>query len=144
MKAEYRDLRLKQLTKTFNAFQSAGQLPRPKLGWFRAVREALGLSQQHVAKTMHLAQQNIAAFEKAEAEDRITLGNLRRVADAMGCELVYAIVPKPEIIDELFQRPHREAVKRVRSVEHTMALEDQASGNVDELIDEETKRNKKQ
>jgi predicted DNA-binding mobile mystery protein A len=143
MKTEYRDLRLKQLVKTFTAFQQAGEIPRPRSGWFRAVREALGISQKQIAKTMHLAQQNIAAFEKAEAEDRITLGNLRRVADAMDCQLIYTIIPKPETFDELLQRPRQEATKRVNSVEHTMALEDQATGNVDELIDEETKRIKK-
>ena len=35
------------------------------------------------------------SFEQAEADDRITLASLRRTADAMGCELVYALVPRP-------------------------------------------------
>jgi hypothetical protein len=90
---------------------------------------------------MQLAQQNIAAFEKAESSDRITLQNLRRVAEAMGCELVYAIVPKSGSIQELAEsRARAEATKRVLSVRRTMVLEDQASGDVNELIDKETKR----
>ena len=141
MRHEYRDLRLKQLTLALSAFRDATQVPRPRLGWLRAIREALGISQKQIAKTMRLAQQNLAAFEKAESDDRITLGNLRRVAEAMGCELVYAIVPKSGSIEELAeQRARDEATKRVLSVHRTMALEDQASGDVKESIDKETKR----
>jgi predicted DNA-binding mobile mystery protein A len=141
MKYEFRDLRLKQLAATLEKFPTAKQAPRPVRGWLRAVREALGVSQQEVAIAAKVRRQSIIGFEKAEAGDRITLRNLRRVADAMGCELVYAIVPKSGSIQELAeQRVRSEATKRVLSVEHTMALEDQASGGVKELIDKETKR----
>ena len=141
MKPEYRDLRLKQLAATLDKFTDAKQTARPVRGWLRAVREALGVSQQEVATAAKVKRQSVIGFEEAEASDRITLHNLRRVADAMGCELVYAIVPKSGSIQELAeQRTRSEAAKRVLSVEHTMALEDQASGGVKELIDKETKR----
>jgi predicted DNA-binding mobile mystery protein A len=144
MKTEYRHLRLKQLATALSTFEDAKQTPRPRDGWLRAVREALGVSQLKVAKSLHIRQQSIVSFEKAEAEDRITLRNLRRVAEAMGCELVYAIVPKSGTIKDLAERRTRnEATKRVLSVEHSMALEDQAAGGVDDLIDEETKRTAK-
>jgi predicted DNA-binding mobile mystery protein A len=141
MKPEYRDLRLKQLTATLDMFTNAKQTARPLRGWLRAVREALGVSQQEVAIAANVKRQSIIGFEEAEARDRITLRNLRRVADAMGCELVYAIVPKSGSIQELAeQRTRSEATNRVLAVEHTMALEGQASGGVKELIDKETKR----
>jgi predicted DNA-binding mobile mystery protein A len=141
MKPEYRDLRLKQLTTVLAAFDKAKQTPRPQRGWLHAVRQALGMSRQQAAESIRVTQQSITDFERAEANDRITLRSLRRVAEAMGCELVYAIVPKSgTIVDLAEKRARDEASKRVRSVEHTMALEDQASGNVDEAIAEETKR----
>jgi predicted DNA-binding mobile mystery protein A len=141
MRPEFRELRLKQLAATLDNFRDAKQTARPVRGWLRAVREALGVSQQEVATTAKVKRQSIIGFEKAEAGDRITLRNLRRVADAMGCELIYAIVPKSGSIQELAeQRTRSEATKRVLSVEHTMALEGQASGGVKELIDKETKR----
>jgi predicted DNA-binding mobile mystery protein A len=141
MKPEYRNLRLKQLADTLDKFTDAKQTARPGRGWLRAVREALGVSQQEVAIASKVKRQSIIGFEKAEASDRITLRNLRRVADAMGCELVYAIVPKAGSIEELAeQRTRSEATRRVLSVEQTMALEDQASGGVKELIDNETRR----
>ena len=80
-------------------------------------------------------------FENAEAEDRITLQSLRRVAAALDCNLVYALVPKAGSILELEERRTREdAARDVLDVEHTMALEDQATGNISKLIDDETHR----
>jgi predicted DNA-binding mobile mystery protein A len=141
MKNEYRNLRLKQLAKALSTFDNAKQTPRPSGGWLRAIREALGVPQTKIANVMHVKQQSIVSFEKAEADDRITISNLRRVAEAMGCELVYAIVPKSGSIQELAEsRARAEATKRVLSVHRTMALEDQASGDVKEMIDKETKR----
>lgn len=88
-----------------------------------------------------MTRQRIQRFEKAEANERITLRTLRRVAEAMDCDLVYAIVPKSGSIQQLAEaRARAEATKRVLSVEHTMALEEQASGSVQQLIDEETDR----
>jgi predicted DNA-binding mobile mystery protein A len=141
MRVEYRGLRLEQLTTALSAFDKAKQTLRPRLGWLRAVREALGFSQQQIAKMMKVSQQAIVSFEKAETANRITLQNLRRFAEAMDCELVYAIVPKSGSLQDYAEHGARnEATNRVLRVERTMALEDQASGNVKELIDKETKR----
>jgi hypothetical protein len=63
------------------------------------------------------------------------------VAAAMDCELVYAIVPKSGTITELAERGARaQAAEDVLDVENSMALENQATGNVKELIEKETKR----
>lgn len=141
MRPEYREMRLKQLSSSLAAFEEAKATARPQRGWLRAVREALGLTLDQIGRATGVARQHVQSFENAEANDRITLRNLRRVAEAMGCKLVYAIIPKSGTIQELAEQPVRsEAARRVRSVEHTMALEDQAPGNVDEAIAEETKR----
>jgi predicted DNA-binding mobile mystery protein A len=141
MKTEFRDLRLSQLTRTLSAFEAAKQVARPQRGWLRAIREGLGLTLDNVGQKLGQSRRRIQEFEDAEAKDRITLHSLRRVADAMDCVLVYAIVPKSGTISDLVERRAREhAEEDVRDVEHTMALENQATGNVEELIDKETKR----
>jgi predicted DNA-binding mobile mystery protein A len=141
MKYEYRELRLNQLGAALAAFDGTRQVVRPHRGWLRAVRQALGLSRPQVAKAMGVKPQSIMDFEETEAHDRITLRNLRRLADAMDCELVYAIVPKSGTIRELAERRLRnEATERVRAVEHTMALENQATGNLEEKVKDEVKR----
>jgi predicted DNA-binding mobile mystery protein A len=72
----------------------ARNLPaRPSGGWIASVREALGLSLAEIGRRMRVARQNVQMFERAEANDRITLGTLRRVAGAMGCDLIYTFVP---------------------------------------------------
>src|SRR5947209_1465370 len=139
MSPPYRRLRLQQLSRSQTVFQAAKAEVRPQQGWLRAIREALGMSVAQVAQRMGVTRGRILEFEKAEADDRITLGSLKRVAEAMNCEVIYSIVPKSGTFTELAeQRAREEASKRVLSVEHNMALENQAAGNVNELIEDET------
>ena len=139
MKPEFRKLRLSQLDRSLETVRSF--LPRPPGGWIASVREALGLSQRQVGKRMQVSGQAIQQFEKAEADDRITLRALRRLAGTMGCELVYLLVPKSGSFAELAAQPTREQTARdVKSVVHTMALEDQKPGNTNQLIEDEAER----
>lgn len=47
-----------------------------------------------LGERMKIAQPTVTELEKAEVESRITLGSLERAAEAMGCTLVYALVPR--------------------------------------------------
>jgi predicted DNA-binding mobile mystery protein A len=139
MKREFRRLRLSQFDRSLELVRSLP--PRPSGGWVASVREALGLSQRHIGKKMHASGQAVQQFEKAEAADRITLRALRRVAGAMGCELVYILVPKSGSFAKLAEEPTREqAAHDVKSVVHTMALEDQKPENTNQLIEDEAQR----
>jgi predicted DNA-binding mobile mystery protein A len=141
MRNEFRSLRLKQLDRTLKPFRAAAKNPRPQKGWLRAIREAAGISASEVARTLKTSRQLPIQLEKAEAEDRITLKSLRAAANALGCELVYALVPKANTLHELVEERVRvQAKKHVLGVEHSMALEDQAVGRVDEAVEAETKR----
>jgi predicted DNA-binding mobile mystery protein A len=94
-----------------------------------------------MAKRLRKAPSVAAHLEKSETDYRITLGSLRDAADALGCQLVYALVPKKGSIQELAEaRARTKASENVRAVEHSMALEDQAVGGVPEKIEEETRR----
>src|SRR5262249_47392206 len=114
---------------------------RPADGWIASIREALGLTLGQIADKLRVSRQAVQQFESAEADDRITLGALRRVAEAMGCDLVYALVPKTGSFAELAALPTRELAERdVKRVVHTMALEDQKPGNSKELVEDEALR----
>ena len=139
MKSEFRNLRLSQLDRSLAGVRSVP--PRPSSGWLASVREALGLSLESVGRRLSTARQAIQRLEKYEASDRITLRNLRRVAEAMDCEVVYAIVPKSGTFAELAEKPARDqALRDVESVVHTMALEDQKPQNTKQLIEDEAQR----
>jgi predicted DNA-binding mobile mystery protein A len=139
MKPEFRQLRLSQLDR---ALPVARELPsRPAMGWLASVREALGLTLEEIGRRLHTSRQAVQQFEKSEAGDRITLGALRRVAEALGCELKYALVPKAGSFTELAEQPTRDRARRdVESVMHTMMLEDQKPENPAQLIEDEAQR----
>lgn len=75
---------------------SAGftRFPRPSAGWLKTVRDALGMTLSELAQRLKVTAPAVHSFERAETEDRITLGTLRRSAEAMDCDLVYILVPR--------------------------------------------------
>ena len=52
------------------------------------------MSSAQLAKRMNVSPQFVRKLEKGEADDTITLASLRRVADALECKVVYALVPE--------------------------------------------------
>jgi len=69
----------------------------------------------------------VLRLETSEADDTITLGSLRRAAEALGCELQYALVPKQTIAQAMEAQANKVARERMATVAHTMALEAQAT-----------------
>jgi predicted DNA-binding mobile mystery protein A len=74
--------------------QSLRGVERPAAGWLRAIRLASGVSAGELGRRLGVSRQLPLQFERAEAADTITLKSLRAVAAALGCELVYALVPR--------------------------------------------------
>jgi predicted DNA-binding mobile mystery protein A len=141
MKSEFRELRVNQIDRSLKTFAGTQTVTRPQRGWLRSIREALGISMREVARKMRKTPQTVASFEKSEASDRITLQTLRHYAEAMDCELVYAVVPKFGSLKQVGEKRARQTAENdVRAVEHTMALEDQATNGVQDKIERETKR----
>lgn len=104
----------------------AAQLPsRPKYGWIRAIRGALRMSGTALARRLGVTESTVRKFEASEADDAITLATLRRVADAMGCELQYALVPKKPLEQALFHQARAIVAAELEPVRQTMALEGQ-------------------
>lgn len=143
MKENFRQLRAQQIDRTVHALRMI-QIPRPPKGWIRALREAMGVSSGELAKRLQANRSLASQQEKAEVDDRITLRSLRACADALDCDLVYALLPRGITIEEtLASRARAAASHTVRRVEHSMALEDQASGNVEQAIEAQTRRARK-
>jgi len=139
MNHEFRQLRLSQLDRHLSNARSLP--PRPSDGWIAAIREALGLTLGQVGQLIRVPRQNVQKFERAEANDRITLATLRRLAEAMGCDLIYMFVPKSGTFAELAEHRTREqATRDVKRVLQTMALEDQKPENAAQLIEDEVQR----
>jgi predicted DNA-binding mobile mystery protein A len=98
---------------------------RPPRGWLRAVRDALGLTTRQYAARLGVSQPQVVAYEKGEVEESISVANLRRAAEALDCELVYALVPRRPLTETLRKRAEQIADARLARMGHTMRLENQ-------------------
>lgn len=114
-----------QLDKRLNGLRLLTKATRPSRGWIRAVREALGMTTAQLAKRMDVRQPRIVELEKAEASGNITMRSLERAAEALGCQVVYALIPREPLTTTLEQRALQVAERQLSSVEQTMRLEAQ-------------------
>ena len=127
MKTRFKDLKQRQLDAGLAHWRSAALPSRPPSGWIKAIREALGMSSAHLAKRLNLVPSTVLRLETSEADDTITLASLRRVAEALNCELQYALVPKQSIAQTIETQANKIARERMAALTHTMALEAQAT-----------------
>ena len=115
-----------QLTDALRKYPTAHVASPPRNGWARAVREALGVTQAQLATRLGITRQSIQDLESAEASRRITLESLDRLASAMGCHVVYAVVPESGSLDDLRQRrASAVAEEMLKAANHSMSLEAQ-------------------
>jgi len=130
MKHLKREIIARELDKNITALKATHELTksRPSRGWLRAVRDALGLSQSAVAAKAGIKQQSLIKLEVRESKGTITLESLERAAGAMSCNVVYYLVPKPEIAGSFADlAAHFDPDGRQwRAAMHSMALEGQA------------------
>jgi predicted DNA-binding mobile mystery protein A len=124
----------------FNEWQQLRGLSRPPRGWIRAVREALGMSGAALAARLGTTAGAVTRLEQSEAADRIRLDTLRRAADALGCDLVYLLVPRRPLTAVVRERARELAHRQVVAIEQTMRLEGQATRATSEMEDQLTEQ----
>jgi predicted DNA-binding mobile mystery protein A len=106
----------------------------PPSGWIKAVRGALGINTRQLADLLDVEHSNISRLEKRESEGNATLEVINKVARAMDCKLVYAIVPNPPyttLENILDTKANDLAHKLNQDVEHSMQLEKQGTSPED-------------
>lgn len=106
----------------------------PHGGWIRNLREALGMSREQLATRLKITPQSLADIEAAEAEDRITLATLKRVAAALNADLRLAIVPALPLAEMLQKQARKVATEIVSETQASMALE--AQGNSKDFVNQ--------
>ena len=120
-----KELRLAQMDAVLQEAASHSLPPRPSAGWLRAIREALGMTSAVLAARLEITASGLRKLEQAEASDAITLSTLRRVAEALDCELRYALVPRRPLREMRRQQALRLAQQWQQRAGRTMALEAQ-------------------
>ena len=71
----------------------ADQVGRVNRFQLREIRLAQGLDQRELARTCDMSQQSLSQSEYRENDETISIGKLRKVARAMGFEVVYFLMP---------------------------------------------------
>jgi predicted DNA-binding mobile mystery protein A len=137
MKAK--ELRLLQMDAVLQDAASHPLPPRPPAGWLRSIREALGMTSAVLGERLGMTASGARKLEQAEAADAITLSTLRRVAEALDCELQYALVPRRPLRQMRWQQALRLAEQWQQRSSRTMALEAQPIASPSAAADERLK-----
>ncbi|MGA7711712.1 MAG: mobile mystery protein A [Rhizomicrobium sp.] len=119
---------LRHIDQRFPALRTLANSQRPPKGWIRAIRDALGMTTAQFARRLKIAQPSAVELEQSEAANSITLRTLERAAEALGCRLVYAVIPQKPLEETVRNRAKLIAGRKLAAVEHNMRLEDQAVG----------------
>ena len=120
---------IQQLADVLRKYPLPQDADPPRGGWLRALRNALGMTQAQLGARLNVSPQAVLEFENAEVKRRITLDSLDRAARAMGCRVVYALVPEKGSLEEVRARRANEvAAAMLKSASHSMNLEAQGVG----------------
>lgn len=107
----------------------------PSKGWIKAIRNAIGMTAAQLGVRLGISQQSVVSLEENEARDSITLSSLRRAAEGMDCRLVYALVPNKGSLENTIKNQARiRAMELLQAVDHSMKLEMQGVGHLEEKI----------
>ena len=82
-----------ELERMVRWYRRARLHPRPPEGWLRAMRLAVGIPAEEIANYMGFTAKMVFQMERAEQRRSISLERLERMARAVGCDLVYGLVP---------------------------------------------------
>jgi predicted DNA-binding mobile mystery protein A len=117
------------LDQRFKSIRALAREPRPSKGWIRAIRDALGMTSAQLGRRIGVSQPRIIELEKAESSGAVTLNSLQRAAEALGCRLVYALIPEKSLEETVFERARELANQQLTALQQTMRLEDQSVGS---------------
>jgi predicted DNA-binding mobile mystery protein A len=139
MSKSTKGLRLRQLDKELLCYKG---LPVLNGSCIREIREALGMSSTQLAQRMGVHQSTVIRMEESEKDETISIDTLNRAARALGCRLVYALVPETSLAQTIRDQAQHKAITETGSVFHSMGLEQQSTEkeSKEELIEELTQK----
>jgi len=132
MRPQERDTARRLLDKRLKSLQNNNEIARPPRGWIKAIREALGMTTAQFARRLGVSQPRAVTIEMGEITGAITLETLERAAQALDCQLVYALVPRKPLSVLVEERATQVARRRLAATRHSMRLEAQSVAAADE------------
>jgi predicted DNA-binding mobile mystery protein A len=123
MREKERKLARRRLDAEMRPFRRAAREKKPTEGLLRAVRQVLSIPVAEITEKMGVSRSVVFDLEVSEVKSTITMSSMVRMAEAMGCNVVYGIVPKGgKTLDALAERRLWESVLGVGSREQLMDI----------------------
>jgi len=83
------------------------------------------MSAADLGERMGITRQSVLTLEESESDGRAGMDSLKRAAEAMDCSFVYAFLPNSSLENILRQQIEKVIAQKMKSVSHSMKLEDQ-------------------
>jgi len=131
MQTVLNDITQRQIEAMLTPWRAVDPQTKPAKGWIRTIRQGLGMPASYLARKMDVEPSTVKRYEDAEASGAISLKTLQRIADALGCDLKYALVPKKTLRQTIQDQALLVAQRHLSTISHTMALEDQATSSAE-------------
>lgn len=81
------------------------------------------MSKTQLAKRIGVTRPSLDELESNEVKETITLASLRKVTDALGCDLQYVLVPRKPLERQIAEQALKKASSRLGRVNQSQALE---------------------
>lgn len=141
MKINFNETILNQIDRRVETVRSLKEKAFVREGWIKYMRNALGLTQTKLAKLVNLNSANIVQAEKREIEGNVSIATLKKMAQAMECEFVYAFVPNKKISEIIHDKAYDKAKKSLINADLHMKLENQGvEGELHEKVERLAKK----
>jgi predicted DNA-binding mobile mystery protein A len=88
------DLALNQINRRLSTLADLQTATVIRESWIGYIRRALQMTLKDLGNRLEVNPSAIAQAERNELSGKISLGRLRKIANAMDCDLVYAFIPK--------------------------------------------------
>lgn len=98
------------------AAKQLDELEVPEKGWIAAMRGALGMSAEYVARRKGVSRNAVYQAERSEKEGAVSLKQMDQLAAAMGGKFVYAIVPDNRIDDMKYRHAKIKANQQLNDI----------------------------
>ena len=129
MKPEFKTLPVHRLDAALARWRAL-PLVRPRGGWLRAIRNSLGMTTRQLARRTGVSQAAVVDAERHEVGGDISLNTLRRYAEALDCDVFYALVPRQPLVTTVEAQALRVAQEEVERARAAMSPEDREASRV--------------
>ncbi len=86
------------------------------------------MTMAQLGRRLRVSAPAIADLERREADESISVARLRSAAEALGCDLQIALVPRVPLAEMVERQAVLKASEENRRLVHNMRLEDQDQG----------------